>query len=649
MHRYLRHCLLMLIGCLTATAALADDNAEFERKMYSRVSSLLHNHTYDRANLAIADSIYAESQKRESLQGKLYANRLRMYALVAIPDSAPLMAATDEAIELAGKLQDMAAYTEAMNVKISFFTGQEHYFKATQLTQEMLEKSKGNPEMLIQSYSLMANIYQNRDMQDMAIQYFCKALEHVEEEDSINLCIIYRSLAECNTVLEKHDVALEWAQKALDMADKNSVYYYWSAFTYLYTLFGKKDYNTFLAEYNRIKLLDQPIDGLLPAYIQHQLHLRYECLRGNFDEAMRLAESIEYKSLRLPAIILVYRMSGNWRKTVEYLDLYNAYEDSVRSQMAMEEMTEIETQMGVDRLKAEQQKLKEHNQRLLLYSILIVALISTLALAYIGIRRRIHIKELNAKNEELNKKNEELNQKNEELMQARDEAERSSQMKTHFMQNMSHEIRTPLHAISGFAQLLSGETDAEEREQYSQIIVNSVNSMTSMLEDTLLLSDLDAGTYKLQLSDLPATEIQQSTQRWAEGLLPESMTFESHTDLAADVLLHVDAHLLQNVLQKLIGNAMKFNPSGCSIMLISHSGSDGRMQYIVSDTGCGIPTEWNGRIFERFAKVDEYIPGVGIGLTICREAIEQMGGTIHLDTQYTEGARFIIDLPCTNA
>ena len=647
MYNPFRFCFLALFLCLLAPLPVAADNVAFEKRVYAIVSDLLHNHTYDEANLRVADSIYAESVACGSISGRLYANRLRMYVYVAMPDSAHLIAATDEVISLANQLQDVEAYSEAMNVKISFYMGQEHYFQAKQLTEEMLEKSAGSPVILSQSYSLMASIYQNRDMQEMAIRYYKKALEYVEENDSINRCLTYRSLAECYGIMDKHEESIDYARQALDMAGTDGVYYYWSAYTYLYTLFQKGDYDTFLAEYNRIRLLEQPVQGLLPNYVQSELLLRYELLQGHYDEALRLAESIEFKSLRLPAVILVYRMSGNWQKAVHYLDIYAEYEDSVRSQMAMENMMEVDAALGLDRLRMEKQELKERNQRIILLGILLFVLICLGWLCLLGIRRRAHIRQLNAKNDELYHKNEELNTKNLELARARDEAERSSQMKTHFIQNMSHEIRTPLHAISGFSQLLSGEVSADERQEYSQIIVNKVASMTTMLSDTLLLADLDAGACRVQLTDVPAVAPLRKAHEWARAQVPDGISLQLIEELDSNVLVSLDQELIRVALCKLIDNAIKFTQHG-SIILACSLSSDGYVQYTVTDTGCGIPAESAERVFQRFAKVNEYVPGVGIGLTICREAMELMGGTVSLDTHYTDGARFVVCVACEN-
>lgn len=648
MHRCLRYILLMLACCVGIPFTTSAEDADFEHEVYQRTSDLLHSHTYDQGNLAIADSIYAASKSHGSLFGMLCAQRLRMYVHVAARDSAKLISSTEEALTLAEKLHDVDAYTETMNVKISFYIGQEHYLKAKQLVEEMLAKSADTPVMLYQSYSLMGTIYQNRDMHDVAIKYYNKALNYVEETDSINRCIIYRNLAECHSLLEKGEIALDYAKKALEMAGTEGVYYYWSAFTYLHTLFQTKEYDTFLAEYDRIKLLDQHVEGLLPTYVQNQLLLRYEILHDNFDKALKLANDIEYKSLRLPAIILVYRMSGNWQKVVEYYDLYNTYEDSVRTQMTMDDMLEMDSQIELNHLKIEKKDLEARNQRTTLSSIIAIILVCLAALTYMLIRRRAHIRELNAKNQELSEKNQQLYNKNEELVEARDEAERASLMKTRFMQNISHEIRTPLHAISGFSQIIAEDISDEERQQYAQIIVENVEAASTMLSDMLLLSDLDKATHNIQCTDIPAIEAQRKILLSAPEIIPEHIAFVCPIELDERICLHADPALLHTILLKLLHNAAKFTSSG-NITLTCTLTADQRIQYSVTDTGCGIPSEWSERIFERFVKVDEFIPGVGIGLTICKEAVQLMGGTIRLDTNHTCGSRFVIEFPQANS
>lgn len=645
MHSYLRFLLLALVCCLAVSSAMADDNKEFEKRVYQRTSELLHGHTYDEANLVVADSIYKESKERGSLIGMVSADRLRMYVYVAIPDSDKLMEAADEALSLCRQLDDVEGYVEAMNVKVSFLIGREHFFTARQLTEEMLRNSNDSPEVLAQCYTLMGNIFQNRNMQESAIPYYEKALTYINEEDSIKLCLTYRDLSECHSLMSNHEQALDYAHKALSVAGDEGVYYIWSAFTYLYVLFEMGDYDTFLKEYNRIRLFEQPIDGVLVAHARNQLLLRYELVRGNYAEALKLAEGIEFKMLRLPAMAMVYRMSGNWKKAYEYLKMFNDFEDSVRNQTAMDAMLEADAQIGMDHLKMEKRDLEVRNQRVLMGSFIVFILLCMVMLGIMLVRRRVHIRQLNAKNEELREINQQLNVKNDELVLARDEAERSSQMKTHFIQNISHEVRTPLHAISGFSELLTKDITPEEQQQYTQIIVDNIGNMTTMLDDTILLSDLDGGTYRLNLRKIAAVEPQRMVAKWAEGVMREGLKWECPIDLDDHVCLQVDANLLFTILCKLIGNAVKFTQSG-SITLGCQLTDDAQVRYTVTDTGCGIPAAWTERVFERFAKVDEYVPGVGIGLPICREAAELMGGSIWLDTQYVNGARFVVQFPC---
>lgn len=645
MNLYLRLLLCLILGSLTTPKVKAESTKDFEERIFERTYELIHYHTYEQSNLKVADSIYNVSKAQGSQFGMLCANRLRMFVYVAIPDSANLVAATDEAIELSEQLHDTEAYAEAQNVKIQFYIGQEHYLKALQLTQDMLKKSVNSPVLLKQSNILMANIYQNRDIHQVAIQYFEKALEQTDENDSISRFQTYRSLAESYGMLSKREEALRYAKLCLDYAGKDGVYYYWGAFTYLYNLFSVEEYDTFLSEYKRMDLLNQPIDGLLPEYMRNQLRLRYEILHGHYDKALELAEAIEYKSLRLPSIILVYKMSGKADKALEYTEMFNDYEDSVRTAMTMDEMLEINAQIGLDRLKIENKELEARNQRITLISIIVVILIGLATLLVLLYRRRVHINQLNLKNHELFQTNQLLNLKNDELSKARDEAERSSQLKTRFMQNMTHEIRTPLNAISGFAQMLTHENTLEEREEYAKIIVENTTSVTTMLNDMLLLSDLDGGTYQFDKKDIAAIEPQIIALNQAESVIPANITFECPIELDDNVTLHTDAKLLQIVLSKLIDNAAKFTKQG-KITLQCQQTTDQHIQYIITDTGCGIPADWESRIFDRFTKINDFVPGVGIGLTICREAVELLGGKIQLDSNYQEqGTRFIIDFP----
>jgi signal transduction histidine kinase len=110
-------------------------------------------------------------------------------------------------------------------------------------------------------------------------------------------------------------------------------------------------------------------------------------------------------------------------------------------------------------------------------------------------------------------------------------------------------------------------------------------------------------------------------------------------------IIHTDIIRLQQVLLNLLSNAAKFTPEGTITLEFEIDEDNDRLLFSVADTGCGIPEEKRGIIFERFAKLNEYIQGTGLGLSICQLTINQLGGKIWIDPDYTNGAKFVFSHP----
>ncbi|MEG1543891.1 MAG: HAMP domain-containing sensor histidine kinase, partial [Tannerellaceae bacterium] len=225
------------------------------------------------------------------------------------------------------------------------------------------------------------------------------------------------------------------------------------------------------------------------------------------------------------------------------------------------------------------------------------------------------------------------------LVQAKKKAEEDSRMKSTFVANMSHEIRTPLNAIVGFSSLLVDDsTSPEEKIEYSEIIKNNTQLMLNLVDDVLNLSQI--GNQKLHfemkrslLIDCCRHALDSIRHRVSEGVL---LTFAPSSE---QIALYTDTLRLQQLLINLLSNATKFTDKGEINLSYTLTGNKKYVRIIVTDTGVGIPLEKQSSIFQRFEKLDEYKPGVGLGLSICRVISAQLGGNLYLDSTYTEGAR----------
>lgn len=238
-----------------------------------------------------------------------------------------------------------------------------------------------------------------------------------------------------------------------------------------------------------------------------------------------------------------------------------------------------------------------------------------------------------------------LQKEKEAAEEARRQAEKADKLKSAFLQNLSHEIRTPLNAIVGFNDLLNdamAEFSLEEREELLSHLHKNTELLLTLVNDVLDLSKLESGNYSISLRKVVLPELCQTTlagiaHRVAEGVQLNLKQPEEET------IIVTDAQRLQQILTNLLVNACKYTRQG-NITLAYKTNAE-NIVFSVTDTGSGIDKDKSEQIFQRFEKLDTINPGFGLGLSICRSLATLLGGKIYLDTNYTGGARFILELP----
>ena len=235
----------------------------------------------------------------------------------------------------------------------------------------------------------------------------------------------------------------------------------------------------------------------------------------------------------------------------------------------------------------------------------------------------------------------------EELLVAKEKAEESNRLKTAFLANMSHEIRTPLNAIVGFSSVLvSDDSSPAVKAQYCDIIQKNSDLLLHLINDILDISRMESGKIKFVWEECDVVELCQTALSTAEYGRKTSALFLFETPVAS-LVIKTDAQRLKQVLINLLSNAAKFTPSGSIKLAIAIDKQHQQLELSVSDTGCGIPSDKSDRVFERFEKLNEYSQGTGLGLAISRLIVENLGGKIWVDKDYTEGARFVFTHPLT--
>lgn len=242
-----------------------------------------------------------------------------------------------------------------------------------------------------------------------------------------------------------------------------------------------------------------------------------------------------------------------------------------------------------------------------------------------------------------------LHRKEEELIASKEEAERANLAKSQFLSRMSHELRTPLNAILGFSQLLEldDSLDESQHDQVSEIYYGGKH-LLELINEVLELAKIEAGNYEITTKRVDARVILMECVELSSPLLTQYEVSLSVSDNAAvQTDVYADVTRLKQIILNLISNACKYNHKGGSIDIELINTAESKIRLSVKDTGKGIAKEHHTDIFEPFNRLDaEYgnIEGTGIGLTITKQLIEMMGGSISFESEVGQGSTFWIDL-----
>jgi len=241
------------------------------------------------------------------------------------------------------------------------------------------------------------------------------------------------------------------------------------------------------------------------------------------------------------------------------------------------------------------------------------------------------------------------------LVQGQLELQRASQAKSEFLANMSHEMRTPLNAITGITDFLAQAPLTPEQLALVRRCGKASDSLLRMIEDLLLAAKTESGTLELVAEPFVLEDmVAECTGLLATEAKGKGLPLTLHMEPGLPTDLIGDAHRLRQVLLNLIRNAIKFTPAGSIAVhaaLVSQQQDKSVIRFEVSDTGVGIPAELHERIFERFSQADSRVArqygGVGLGLSICKQLVEMMGGHIGVDSKPGKGSTFSFTIPLT--
>ncbi|MFR1551638.1 MAG: ATP-binding protein [Bacteroides xylanisolvens] len=226
-----------------------------------------------------------------------------------------------------------------------------------------------------------------------------------------------------------------------------------------------------------------------------------------------------------------------------------------------------------------------------------------------------------------------------ELIQAKEKAEESDRLKSAFLANMSHEIRTPLNAIVGFSSLLAETDEAELRHVYMSLVQENNELLLNLISDILDISKIEAGMIDLVMGRVDVPQLCREVIATFSHKKRDSAVELRFDENSPQIVIDADENRIVQVLSNFLTNALKFTTKG-SITLSYLLEDESQVRFCVTDTGKGIPDEQKHEIFNRFVKLDSFVQGAGLGLSICQSLVNRMGGKIGVESREGEGSCF---------
>lgn len=563
----------------------------------------------------------------------------RYFELYADSNETAFYEASDKLKEYYLKANNLDSYYKVLLNEILYDTEQGKAYRAIKKCGAMLEEmEQKNDKHYDIVYSALGNIYDMRGNYRLANKYYDEALKACAPTDTGALISIYSRIASLKAHREPHK-AWEVNEHFGKMCTNNPQYYKVYVVLKGEISFYMKDRQRFEKAYEQYLKIREDYP-LLDGYGKDMMKMVHATFQGDYETALQCLshESTDYDVLdRCDMRIQIYEMMGEVEKAMQEVAYRRDLRDSLNSDMLFDNMNELNAEMGLTKMQEETlEKEKEATKRQnMLLSITIILLLAALGLVisrYL-MRRRLQ---------------KQLVKKNKELEIALMRAEESDRMKTSFIEHVSHEIRTPLNVITGFTQVITNPSfklEAAERDKMIHDISVNTIEITNIVNELLEVAQEESRQHYEKNDTIEVNAFCEKIIKDMDILNLHHLDVQFLSEVGADFTMKTNRKALEKILRQLLENALKFTQEGHIECKVSESPEEGVVRFTITDTGIGIAEEHQERIFERFFKVDSFKQGFGLGLTMSRKIALLLGGSLYLDKEYTEGARFMLTLP----
>ena len=487
--------------------------------------------------------------------------------------------------------------------------------------------------------NMMGHIYNTCGNIPGAEAEFLKSAEQIKgtqfERDGLSFIYLALAHVHLNNDLKQTLYWLDVTEKEL-MRHKDSWNFY-RCLADVYAIkaivrFKQKDYAAFRQCIDKMdeaeRLNKMPAGDLFTPYARIYKTL----LDQGQDAALAQVESLPNLKEQYLLKCDIYRYIGDNEKAFMTQRELMHKRDSITGVMIAENMEHSEEEMELMRKSQKMAKMINY----ILFGIAILALLTIVLMTRnILIRRKF---------------NKQLMAKNQELKSAYKQVAAANEMKSEFIRNVSHEVRTPLNIINGFSQVLAEmgpDMGDKERGEVAKNITHSAYQITSLVNKMLAIANDSSKDLMAQATETDGVAICCKAIENMPVVDAEKIKVKMEDQTNGNVMLYTNGDSLLLMLSYILENAVKFTEKGHIILKVRTEKQKGRkmMLFSVEDTGCGIPSDKVGTIFQRWTKVDEFTEGLGLGLAYCWESAQKLGGALTLDQTSEAGTTFTLSLP----